>query len=384
MGSMGTDNSEFSKGMDSVEHVVFAGGDTAGRLFPGLAVAEQLRRDLPGVKISFCGAGTHLERKHVFAAGFAYRGLPCRPWSQSLREVWKFVKDRRRGIRNAAHWIGSENVTAVVGLGGYASLPIARAALQAGIHVALLDQNPVSGRTTRKLSRIAELICVSSPVAKQRLRTSASVQVTGNPVRSISIAHKSHSAHGPRLLVTGGCLGVPALNEWVPRALYKLSRAVSSWRIVHQAGLQDTSRTAELYRKLALQAEVVPFVDDLPSMLLDTDLVICHAGGTTLSELAVYGVPAILLSDSESSGDHQRIHARCFTRAGAAVTIDPLQLCGRLDDELGARILPIVNDANLRQAMAKSMSNMAFPNAAHDVAKAITGLLRSGQLATAA
>lgn len=123
---MGTDNSEFPKEMDSAEHVVFAGGDTAGRLFPGLAVAEQLRRDLPGVKISFCGTGTHLERKHVFAAGFAYRGLPCRPWSQSLREVWKFFKDRRRGIRNAAHWIGTENVTAVVGLGGYASLPIAR------------------------------------------------------------------------------------------------------------------------------------------------------------------------------------------------------------------------------------------------------------------
>ena len=369
---------------NSKGHVVFAGGDTAGRLFPGLAAAEQLRRELPDLTITFCGNGARFEREHVFSAGFYYHGFPFRPRTKSLFGAWDYWRNQYRNVRLATEFFATENVSAVVGLGGSFSLPLFRAALQAGTHVALMDQNTVPGRATRRLSRSAELICVSFAAARKRLRTNASVQVTGNPVRARPTHHEDQNARSPRLLITGGGLGVAELNKWVPRALYKVNRWLDSWQIVHQVGVHDIAETANLYKKFAIRADVVPFVEDLPRMLLETDLVVCHAGGTTLAELAFCGVPAVLLPASDSSGDHQRINAKCFTRAGAAVTIDPVSLCGRLDDELGARLLPIINDVKLRESMSRSMLQLAYPHAAQDVAKAIGKLISSELPAQAA
>jgi UDP-N-acetylglucosamine--N-acetylmuramyl-(pentapeptide) pyrophosphoryl-undecaprenol N-acetylglucosamine transferase len=374
----------FFNNTNSNGHVTFTGGDTAGRLFPGLAAAEQLRREFPDLTISFCGSGTRFEREHVFSAGFNYHGFPFRPRTKSLFGVWDYWKNQYRNIHLASEFVAKENVSAVVGLGGSFSLPLFRAAVQAGVHVALMDQNTVPGRATRKLSRSAELICVSFAAARERLRTNASVQVTGNPVRTHITHRKDQNARPPRLLITGGGLGVEELNKWVPRALYKVSRSLEHWQIVHQVGVYDIAETANLYKKFAIRADVVPFVDDLPRMLRETDLVVCHAGGTTLAELAFCGVPAVLLPASDSSGDHQRINARCFTSAGAAVTIDAASLSGRLDDELGARLLPILNDVKLRQSMSKSMSQLAYPHAAQDVAKAIGKLISSELPAQAA
>jgi UDP-N-acetylglucosamine--N-acetylmuramyl-(pentapeptide) pyrophosphoryl-undecaprenol N-acetylglucosamine transferase len=365
-------------------HVVFAGGGTGGHLFPGLAAAECLRQELADAKITFCGTGSRFERKEVFEAGFAYRGFPCKPWPNAFRKIWRFLRDQRRGLRMASDFIRGERVDLVVGLGGYASLPMTRAASQTGVPVALLDQNAVLGRATRRLSRSAALVCLSFATARQRLITPGNVRITGNPVRELRSATGSRDSLPPRLLVTGGTQGATDLNQWVPRALYKVGSSVRDWRIIHQTGSQDVVPTLQLYRKFSIEAEVVPFIDDLPRWFGDTDLVVCRAGGTTLAELALCGVPAILVPLPNSSNDHQRINARCFTQAGAAVTIDPDDLCGRLDDELGLRMLPLMCDAQLRQTMGRSMSQLSFPDAARDVARAISDLLRNTPLARAA
>ena len=113
-------------------HVVFAGGGTGGHLFPGLAVAEQLAEQVPHVRITFVGSGKRFERRHVALAGLDYLGLPCRRLSGRMRETFSFVVENLAGYLAAGHFLGEERVAAVIGLGSYASFPMALAASRRG------------------------------------------------------------------------------------------------------------------------------------------------------------------------------------------------------------------------------------------------------------
>ena len=130
-------------------HLVFAGGGTAGHLFPGLAVAEQLAAAIPRLRITFAGSGKEFERRHVAAAGFDYCPLPCRPLPRRAREAVSFVLENFVGYLAAKRFLKEEQVGAVVGLGGYASVPMGRAAVRRRIPLVLLEQNVLPGRATR-------------------------------------------------------------------------------------------------------------------------------------------------------------------------------------------------------------------------------------------
>ena len=358
-------------------HVVFSGGGTGGHLFPGLAVAERLRDAMPNPRITFCGTGKPFERQHVFAAGFQYRGFPCQPRPVTIREAWRFFKDHSRGIHMATDYIRSECVSLVVGLGGYASLPMARAASRCGVPTILLEQNAVAGRATRWLAPSASLVCLSIAQAKTQLSASVPVKVTGNPVRRrfIEVSRQFHTPHPKRLIVLGGSQGADDLNQSVPRALHKVRAHLAGWQIIHQSGSKSLAPTEQLYQKLSIDAKVTPFLEDLPDVLGGSDLAICRAGGTTLAELAVCAVPAILLPLPHAADDHQRINAAHYTRNGAAVTVGQGQLDGPIDEELGSRLMPLLDDDALRRAMVRGMSRQAIPHAAEDIAAIVRDMV---------
>ena len=356
-------------------HVVFAGGEKGGDLYPGIAVAESLRQMHPQVQITFTGAGSHIERREVHSAGFAYRGLPSPSSPVAWNGLWKHFKDHRHAVNVSRQFIEQSGVVAVVGLGGAASFPIAKAATNAGIALALLEQNAIPGKATQKLSRMASLVCLSFAASRHRLAAARRVRITGGAVRLHRLQAAAEQSRGSRILITGGTLGAQDLNHAVPRALYKVGRFVRNWQIVHQSGPEHVAATRELYRKFSLPAHVVPFLDDLPSWFSRSDLVVSRAGGATLSELAVTGVPAVLVPAPLSRGDSERVNARCYTQAGAAVTVDPYDHGTRLDDELGMRLVPLLDDPSLRGAMGRSMAHLAFPKAASDSAAAIAELI---------
>ena len=358
-------------------HLVFAGGEKSGNLFPGLAVADALHQLQPRMQITFAGCGNHGERRAVHAAGFAYQGLPCPTGPVSWNGVLRHFKENRHAARQARQFLQQTGAVAVVGLGGLSSLPIARAATRAGVALALLEQNALPGKATQKLSSTASLVCLAFAASRHRLAAAQRVRITGGPVQSGRLRAAAEQPRGSRILITGGTEGAQHLNHAVPRALYKVGRLVRNWQIVHQAGPEHVVATRELYRKFSLPAHVVPFLDDLPSWFSRSDLVVSRAGGATLSELAMTGVPAVLVPDSLSNEDRECVNARCYTQAGAAITVDPQEHGPRLDDELGMRLMPLLDDRSLRVAMGRSMAHLAFPQAAHDAAVAIKELINS-------
>jgi UDP-N-acetylglucosamine--N-acetylmuramyl-(pentapeptide) pyrophosphoryl-undecaprenol N-acetylglucosamine transferase len=397
-------------------HIVFSGGGTAGHLFPGLAVAEQLSAMIPRVRITFCGGGKPFERQAATNAGFEYFALPSRPLPHGAGEAVSFVVENLAGYMAAKRFVHEEDVSLVVGLGGYVSVPMARAATRRNVPLVLLEQNAVAGRATRWLARRASLICSSFDETAAGLRCHCPVRMTGNPIRlgfdrdtqvtqtTISAATENggensspslpvsespnlriSGAHGFRrllppcqLLVLGGSGGARSLNENVPKALYKVRRQLlADWYIVHQSGQADLDATKTLYRKFDLPATVVPFIEDMPSMLRTTDLAVCRAGGTTLAELAAAGVPSVLLPYPHATNEHQLANARAFSAHGGCVTIDEREISDRLDDRLADMLCFLLANEELRRRMSAAMQQLARPTAAQDVAELIWSVVSS-------
>jgi len=352
-------------------------------LFPGLAVAEQLRQLEPRVRITFAGSGHEFERRHVSQAGFDYLALPCCALPRSAWETVRFLADNMAGYRGGVRFLRQEKVDLVVGLGGYVSVPMGRAAAARDVPLVLLEQNVTPGRATKYLASSASLICSAFEEARAALRATCPVRVTGNPIRLALGANAAapprepmHASSSRRLLILGGSRGASQLNQLLPPALYKLGIARRGWKIVHQSGEAEHAATRELYGKFAISARVVPFLHDVRRELARTTLAVCRAGGTTLAELAVAGTPAVLVPYPAARDDHQRSNADHFAAVGAGEVFDTRDIQGRADDQLAALLSMLVDDDEQRARMSASMHSLARPNAAWHVANMVRGMLR--------
>ncbi|MGD9646801.1 MAG: glycosyltransferase [Pirellulales bacterium] len=374
-------------------HVVFSGGVTGGHLFPGLAVAELLRRTRPDTLISFAGAGGDFDRRHVDAAGFHYFALGAEPAPAALWRALGFVRRQLAARHSAEELIAEHGIDLVVGLGGYASVPLAAAAVRRSIPLVLLEQNTVPGRVTRWLAPRASAVCVAFPPARDALRPHAEVRLTGNPLRAgfapvnrlvqrLGAARLGHQA--PQLTVLGGSKGARTINEQVPLALYRLRDRLREWHIVHLAGHRDLEATRALYAKLGLAAAVQPFVEAMPELLARTSLAVSRAGGSTLAELAATGVPSVLVPFPQAKDDHQRHNAEFFARAGAARIVEQLEATSRFDERLAAEIGALTADPAARQAASFAMLRLAQPVATQRVAQTILELAKRRELAARA
>ncbi len=171
--------------MTRQSHIVFAGGGTAGHLFPGLAVAARLRLLVPKLRITFIGTGRSFENERVVSAGCEYLALPCRPLPRRARETLRFLTDNLAGYYAAWRFLHEQSVSLVVGLGGYASAPAVRAAVSQRIPFILLEQNAVPGRATRWLARRAALVCGAFAEVRPRLRGSAAGNYRQSTAREV-------------------------------------------------------------------------------------------------------------------------------------------------------------------------------------------------------
>ncbi len=397
--------------------VVFSGGGTAGHLFPGLAVAHRLAKMAPNLKIVFAGSGREQEQRLIHEAGFEYVTIRCQAAPRRLRQVASFLVASLSGYRTARRFLAQNPVQVVVGLGGYASVPLAQAAAQCRIPLILLEQNAVPGRANRWLAKRSDVLCSAFAEVKHYLPPRCHWRVTGNPVResflTISQAESVlaragrafHGAHpqsgirppwpplpskhaattnavesppvqGPKqLLVLGGSRGARWLNTNVPLALAELKKHMAGWRVVHQTGHDDCETTTAIYGRLEIDASVQPFITDVAKTLAASDAVVCRAGGTTLAELAVSGTPAVLVPYPHAADDHQRKNAEVYTEAGACFLLDQRDVTDRPEQSLAAQILPLIANRKTRETMADRMRVMAHPDAAADIASMIHKML---------
>jgi len=379
----------------SASHVMFAGGGAAGHLFPGLAVAEHLTELMPSVRITFASPGKPREKHAIRTAGYEHAIIPAQPIPQNPLQAFRFVTDNLAGYW-AARWLLKERqVSLVVGLGGFTSTAMVRAAAARGIPFILLEQNAIPSQTTRWLSRASSLVCAAFEEVRPHLHVQASVAVTGNPSRPAfeQLYRRKHgegsakaielSGEQPRrqkrLVVLGGAGGARSLNESMPKALQQLGDCLADWHVVHQTGEGQLQETETRYQRSGVEALAVTYIDEIASVLFESDLVVCRSGGTTLAELALAGAPAVLVPYPDAADDHQIANAKVFTAAGACRLIDETSQTGALDKALARELSPLLVEESQRLKMSHNLRGLARPEAAAEIAASIHEALYGAQ-----
>jgi UDP-N-acetylglucosamine--N-acetylmuramyl-(pentapeptide) pyrophosphoryl-undecaprenol N-acetylglucosamine transferase len=359
---------------------------------------------MPDAVVTFLGNGRPSERHAISAAGFHYAHLPSRAAPENALHAVRFVTDNVAGYWAARWYLREKQVSLVIGLGGAASAPAVRAGISRGIPTVILEQNVVPGRVTQWLSRAATTVCVGFDRTRRDLPSSAQVIVTGNPARpaferlyrqrqtwmaGYCTLHDEHDApiftqrraaldagsvegeeFEKRLVIIGGAGGARTINENIPQALARLRDQLAGWQIVHQSGEGQLQATEKRYRDAGVDALVVAFIDEMASVMFDSDLAVCRSGGTTLAELALAGLPAILVPFPGVMEFHMP-NAEVFASAGAATIIDETEMSASLRDELVAHLEPLLRDDVRRCRMAENMRRLARPDAAAHVTDAI-------------
>lgn len=303
--------------------MIMAGG-TGGHVFPGLAVADEMRSR--GWRVVWLGAPGGMESTLVPQRGYEM--------------VWvSFAGVRRKGLLafallpmrlliafwQAARAIFTHRPDVLLGMGGYQSFPGGMMAALFGRPLVIHEQNSVAGLANRILAGVADRVLCAFDGA---LRNAT---VTGNPVRpEIAALAAPDERYGRRsgrlkLLVVGGSLGAGVLNDTVPQAL-ALMAPQRRPEVTHQSGAAHCDALARRYRDAGVGAGTLPFIDDMAAAYMDADVVLCRAGALTVSELAAAGVASILVPYPHAVDDHQTRNARQLADAGAAVLVPQPEL----------------------------------------------------------
>lgn len=312
-----------AKSNNGIQRVLLAAGGTGGHMFPAQALARELIDR--GVKVFLVtdsrggGFGPELDAvgtHHIVAGGLAGGDLFAR-----LLGLGKLAV----GYLQARAILRRVKPQAVVGFGGYASVPTALAAQHLGQRVILHEQNQVVGRANRLLAGKASAIATSFETVDGLSEAArAKVVVTGNPVRAL-IAAVGRKPYGVpteggrlRLLITGGSQGARVFNELVPQAVSRLDESLRRHlQVVQQVRGDDHSEVEALYKACGVRAELASYFEDMPERLRAAHLMICRSGASTVAELAAAGRPAILVPFPFAADDHQTGNARAFAEAGA-------------------------------------------------------------------
>jgi UDP-N-acetylglucosamine--N-acetylmuramyl-(pentapeptide) pyrophosphoryl-undecaprenol N-acetylglucosamine transferase len=346
--------------------VIIAGGGTGGHLFPAVAVGEEMMRERPQTEVLFVGTTAGLEARWMPRSGLRYElfdvhGIRGRSVAERLRATGEFLS----AIAQARRLLRSFGADLVVGAGGYASAPMAMAAILARRPLILMEENTRPGLSNRILWRFAKKICVGFDDVNL-FSKSPKIVVSGNPVR-----FKMHPVplepHSPlQILVLGGSSGAHRLNEGLVKALRILRENVIKVNLVHQTGEADVGLVQAGYAALGIQAQVVPFIDDMAAALARADLLVARSGAMTVSEVALAGRPAIFVPYPFHRDRQQELNARVLEGRGAALIVQDDE---RLGENLAAALTQLVADPARLVRMGAQARAIAKPDAARTIAR---------------
>jgi UDP-N-acetylglucosamine--N-acetylmuramyl-(pentapeptide) pyrophosphoryl-undecaprenol N-acetylglucosamine transferase len=352
--------------------ILIAGGGTGGHLFPGIALAEEIRRRHPTARLVFVGTARGLEARVVPKAGFELRLLAVRGLRNlGLRRQLGSLLRLPYSMAQAMLLVRRLRPQLAVSVGGYAAGPAMLAAHLQGVRCVVLEQNSTAGLTTRLLSRFAARIVAGLPCPEL---PAARTLVLGNPVRQELVAVRDipYAPQQPlRLLVLGGSQGARVLNDALLAMLPELQKSGLRAAITHQTGVADAPRVAAAYAKVKapnLQLQATAFIDQMAAAYENHDLVLGRAGATTVAELLVCGRPSILVPFAAAAGNHQWHNAQLLVRAGAARCLSEAQL---KPAAVLHQLQELSADPARLQRMAAAARAMGRPQALQDIADVV-------------
>jgi UDP-N-acetylglucosamine--N-acetylmuramyl-(pentapeptide) pyrophosphoryl-undecaprenol N-acetylglucosamine transferase len=362
-------------------HLIVMAGGTGGHIYPGLAVARAMRTR--GWRVSWMGTPNGMEQKLVDASEFpmksiAFEGIVGRGIGAKFRLpvlLWRAVHEAKR-------FFVANRPDAVIGMGGYPTVPGGIAASRLGVPLLIHQSDAVAGLANRMLSKFAARVLTGFDSTFNNLQ--AKRVVTGNPIREEVVAQLPPSIRfanrtgALKLLVMGGSRGADALNRIIPEALSKIDPSARP-EVLHQAGAASAEDTAKRYREFGVTADVRDFLSDAWNALAAADLFIGRSGASTVSELASIGVASILVPYPHHKDQQQLHNARVLEAVDAAIIAPQTTMTA---ESLAAQIKSLSREK--LQAMAVAATRVAVPDATKRICDAIEAVANTRARITSA
>lgn len=363
--------------------VLIAVSGTGGHIYPGVALAEELRARHPKLSILFAVAKGKPGADWIRAAGFEVREVPLRGLSRRPSFTWiAFPFWLVAGCASVVSLLLSTSPRLVVGTGGYVSGPFIAFAALFQIPTIVLEQNSLPGVATRLGSLVAREVHLSFPESREMLPRRSRAVVSGNPVRRNVVAGdaaffrrtQGFGAVKPFVLVLGGSQGARALTtNSIDAAKYLGENAGLEMLVQTGARGIDDARARAVGAPSWLR--LTPFLEDMGGAYAAATVVVGRAGATTLAELAEAGVPAILVPFPYAAKDHQTTNARRLEGEGAALVIPESDLT---PENLARRVRELVDDGEARARIAGAMRRAGNAGARERIASACERILGLG------
>ena len=361
---------------------LISGGGTGGHIFPALSIAGEIRRRNPEADILFVGAEGRMEMERVPAAGYPIKGLPVMGFDRRnlLRNV-KVLTKLWKSMRLAKDILADFKPDVAIGVGGYASGPMLKAAQKAGIPTLLQEQNSYAGVTNKMLAAKADCICVAYE-GMERFFPKEKIVLTGNPVRQnllecAATQQQARSAMGVdpdrlTILVIGGSLGARTINNAIINGLQRIGDD-QQVQLVWQSGKYYNDQCREALDASGVKNVVqMPFISNMDMAYRAADLVVSRAGASSISELQLLGKPCILVPSPNVAEDHQTKNALALADRQAAIMVRDADADARLVDTM----LRTVADQGVIDTLAANVSQMALRDSALHIVDEVEKLIR--------
>lgn len=361
--------------------VIISGGGTGGHIFPAIAIADAVKRQIPNAEILFVGAKGKMEMERVPQAGYKIEGLWISGIQRSLTvKNLAFPLKLISSMAKARSIVRMFKPDVAVGVGGYASGPLLRVASTKKIPSLIQEQNSFPGITNRLLAAKVSKVCVAYE-GMDRWFSKDKIVMTGNPVREqvVNLEGKKPEActffglktDKPTLLVVGGSLGARTINQSIQKNL----------QLFKDGGYQLIWQTGKLYGETAYDAvreidyegiKTFKFIDRMDLAYAMADVVVSRAGAMSVSEICLAQKPAILIPSPNVAEDHQTKNARALADKGAAILVADKDA----EQVLGDEIKELLNNKDKQAALSANAGKMAHTNAAEKIADEVIKLAR--------
>ena len=363
--------------------IMIAGGGTGGHLFPGLAVAEELKRRRSDAEVVFVGTEHGIESRVVPREGFPIKFLRAEGFvGVSLVRKIKALLKAILSIIDSYRIMRSVSPDIVIGVGGYASGAVVLVAFFMSVPTMILEQNSMPGFTNKILGKFVRTVCVTYQESMSFF-PKAKTFLTGNPIRMQVLRGDPEAAYRLfslekgffTIFIFGGSLGARSINFGIINALNYLLDLREKIQFLHQTGTQDYESIRESYRKVGFKGTISPFIYQMGEAYAVADIVVSRAGATTLAELTALGKPVILIPYPHAAASHQEINAQKLVGMGAAKMIRDYNLTGEV---LAQHIRELYMDEHGRRDMQLNSRSVGRPEACERVVDLVMSFMKQG------
>lgn len=360
----------------------FAGGGTGGHIYPGLAVAEKIKKMEPAARIHFFCSSREIDGKILSKAGFEYTKLPAEGFSVHPLRLLKFIKTFFQSSKIAERKISACDNPIVIGIGGFAAAPVCYAAHKHHWPIKLINVDITPGKANKLIARWADEIFVQFEDTTNFLKKYKNkIVVSGCPLRSSfenpnrqrAIEKIGLDSNKKILLITGASSGSQNINRTVCSLLDFLDGFADDWQIVHLTGINNFDEVQEKYGKAKIKHKIIAYYDEMADLLSAAEVLIGRSGAVSVAEYAAAAVPSICMPYPLHKDMHQYLNAGKLVEAGAAVIVDdvPDEQDRRewLAEELGELLS---NDAK-RSEMKSNCEKVTRKDASKVIAERLLG-----------